>query len=266
MSEFVDKDWNEVRMERRRMERRRRKVKSLMAIYISVFSAIVVLVVVGILVGSGIFSSQEANANQGNSEVLTGTEGADGTEDKSQSQMGESYVYLPQPEWEEMLLTPNKYSRPQTALDGVNGIVVHYVGNTGSTAKQNRDYFEDLAITHETSASSHFVVGLRGEIIQCIPLNEVAYASRHRNSDTISIEVCHPTDEGWFNQDTYDAVIELVAWLVVEYDLEINDVIRHYDVTGKTCPKYYVENEDAWVRFKADVSDYIDENQEIKIR
>ena len=145
-------------------------------------------------------------------------------------------------------------------LEEVTGIVIHYVGNPGTTAQQNRDYFESLAETGETSASSHYVVGLDGEIIQCIPLNEVAYASRQRNKDTISIEVCHPTSEGWFNSETYEALIELVAWLVVEYDLEIEEVIRHYDVTGKICPKYYVENEKAWTDFLMDLENYINEN------
>ena len=37
-------------------------------------------------------------------------------------------------------------------------------------------------------------------------------------------------------------------------------VIRHYDVTGKACPKYYVENEAAWEQFKSDLVDYIETN------
>ena len=40
----------------------------------------------------------------------------------------------------------------------------------------------------------------------------------------------------------------------------MDDVIRHYDVTGKNCPKYYVEHEDAWKQFKVDVADYIEKN------
>ena len=36
-------------------------------------------------------------------------------------------------------------------------------------------------------------------------------------------------------------------------DLNENDVIRHYDVTGKICPKYFVEHEDEWEQFKKDV-------------
>lgn len=161
---------------------------------------------------------------------------------------------------DEMFLTPNEYSRPQTKLRKVKGIVVHYTGNPGSTAKGNRDYFESLKDTHTTSASSHFVVGLDGEVIQCLPLEEISYASNQRNKDTISIECCHPDENGKFTKETYDSLVQLVAWLCGEYNLKQNDIIRHYDVTGKICPKYYVENEEAWEQFKSDVFDYIEEH------
>lgn len=66
------------------------------------------------------------------------------------------------------LLTPNSWSRPQTRLKKVDGIVIHYTANPGSTAMQNRDYFENLPETQEAQASSHFVVGIEGEVVQCI--------------------------------------------------------------------------------------------------
>ena len=69
------------------------------------------------------------------------------------------------------LLTPNSWSRPQTRLKKVDGIVIHYPANPGSTAMQNRDYFENLPETQEAQASSHFVVGIEGEVVQCIPTN-----------------------------------------------------------------------------------------------
>ena len=47
-------------------------------------------------------------------------------------------------------------------------------------------------------------------------------------------------------------MIELTTWLIGRYDLGIEDVIRHYDVTGKECPKYYVDHPDAWEQMKAD--------------
>ena len=165
-----------------------------------------------------------------------------------------------QPELDVELLTINEYSRPALALEQVNGIVIHYTANPGTTAIQNRSYFENLAETHETKASSHFVIGLEGEIVQCIPCNEISYASNDRNFDTISIECCIEDETGKFNGNTYDSLVKLTTWLMGRYELSSEDVIRHYDVTGKNCPKYYVEHEDAWDEFKEDLLNYIEEN------
>lgn len=161
---------------------------------------------------------------------------------------------------EEMYLTPNKYSRPQDPLYEVKNIVVHYTGNPGTSAVSNRNYFENLKTTQTTSASSHYVVGLEGEIVQCLPLNEISYATNHRNKDTISIETSHPDATGKFNDKTYDSLVALVSNLVKEYKLDVDDVIRHYDVTEKKCPLYYVDNPDAWETFKEDVRSYMKNN------
>ena len=148
------------------------------------------------------------------------------------------------------LLPVNPYSRPGTVLEEVNGVVVHYVGNPGTTAEQNRSYFANLAQTHETSASSHFVIGIDGTIIQCVPLDEWAYCTGERNRDTISIECCHPDESGKFTAETMDSLVKLLRWLADTYDLDYEDIIRHYDVTGKVCPKYYVDHPDAWEALK----------------
>lgn len=156
------------------------------------------------------------------------------------------------------LLTPNEWSRPQIALQQIDGIVVHYTANPGSTAQQNHDYFEGLKDSQSTKASSHFIIGLDGEVIQCIPSSEWAYASNNRNSDTLSIECCHPDESGQFTDATYQSLVQLTGWLCHRFGLSSEDVIRHYDVTGKDCPKYFVEHEDAWVQFRQDVQDYAD--------
>lgn len=150
-------------------------------------------------------------------------------------------------------LKPNPYSRPQTNLKQVKSIVIHYTANPGTSAENNRNYFDGLAETHKTYASSHFVVGLEGEIIQCLPLTEQSYASNDRNDDTISIECCHPDATGKFNENTYNALVNLVAGLCMEFNLEKEDIIRHYDVSGKKCPLYFVEHEDEWEVFKENV-------------
>lgn len=162
------------------------------------------------------------------------------------------------PHWVDIqLITPNGYSRPEIELEQVNAIVIHYVGNPNTSAQANRNYFNGLAITGETSASSNFVVGLEGEVIQCVPVYEVAYCTGPRNFDTISIEVCHPDESGKFNDATMESLVKLTAWLCREFHLDADDIIRHYDVTGKLCPMYYVENEDAWEALKQAVREQI---------
>lgn len=159
------------------------------------------------------------------------------------------------PAWTENFLTVNEYSRPGTPLTEVHDIFVHYTANPNTNAVQNRSYFEQLKDTHERGASAHFIIGYEGDILQCIPLNEVAYAVKTRNEDSISIECCYQNEDGSFNQATYDSLIELLAWLVQEYDLTTDNILRHYDCGGKKCPLYYTEHEDAWEQLKRDVAD-----------
>jgi len=158
---------------------------------------------------------------------------------------------------EQDYLTVNEWSRPGDPLEEINGVVIHYVGNPNTTAQANRNYFDSLASgTEGTYASSHFIVGLEGEVVQCVPLTEIAYASNTRNGDTVGIEVCHPDETGKFSPVTYDRLVELTAWLCREFRLDPeSDVIRHYDVTGKICPKYFVEEPAAWDQFRMDVDE-----------
>lgn len=171
---------------------------------------------------------------------------------------------MAKPKITEIFITPNKYSRPQIKLEKVKKIAVHYVGNPNTSALANRNYFEGLKdqMPDKTgkyclkpdgsylmyngskvkirSVSAHFLIGLGGEIIQCIPLDEWSYCTNQANGYSISIECCHPDATGKFTAPTEKSLVELCAWLVEKYGLAVDDIIRHYDVTGKQCPLYYV--------------------------
>lgn len=153
----------------------------------------------------------------------------------------------------QVLLTPNLYSRPQTKLETVTNIIIHWVGNAGSTARANCNYFESLK-NKKIFASAHYIIGLEGEILQCIPETEIAYHAKEANSYSIGIENCHPDWEGKFNSKTYASLIKLCADLCTRYRLEPDKaLLRHYDVTQKICPKYYVNNPREWDKLKDDV-------------
>lgn len=149
----------------------------------------------------------------------------------------------------EMLIPVDGTSRRGVELEGVNNIVLHYVANPGTTAVQNRNWYANP----QSEVSSHFLVGIDGEVILCVPLSEKSSASNERNRDTISIEVCHEDETGQFSEAAYQSVVKLCAYLLERYGLHEEDIIRHYDVTGKLCPLYFVENEAAWEKLKQDV-------------
>lgn len=156
-----------------------------------------------------------------------------------------------------MLLTHN---RPYTKRSKTTAIAVHYVGNPNTTALANRNYFQNTS----ASVSANYVIGLDGEIIRCIPENEVSWCTNNANSYTISIECCHPKTDGIFNDSTYNSLVELCADICKRWNLnpENGGIIRHYDVTKKVCPMSFVkksnggtddDNNTRYKKFLADV-------------
>ena len=166
---------------------------------------------------------------------------------------------IPCPSWIDQQFIDLGGGRDGAKIDRVKDIAIHYVGNPDTTAKANRNYFN----TPGVEVSSHFIVGLEGEIVQCVPLDEKSAATNQRNIDTSSIEVCHPDETGRFNDKTYASLVKLCAWLCQQLDLDETHLIRHYDVTGKSCPLYYVVHEDAWAQLKKDVGTYLKEHETI---
>lgn len=160
-------------------------------------------------------------------------------------------------------LTVNRYSRSGKKLRELKGIVLHYVAAPWQTANQVRDYFESLKGGRtNTYASAHYVIGLDGEGVACVPVDEVAWHCGAReylpgvterlgdypNYKTIGIELCH-TATG-FTEETTNAAAELCGKLMRAYNLGIDDLWRHHDITGKNCPKFWVDDKEAWERFK----------------
>ncbi len=158
--------------------------------------------------------------------------------------------------------------------DSIRYIVIHYVGATGS-ALANVKYYGG---TPNIGASAHYYVGHaseNGAIYQSVDPKDCAwhcgstngkYYSECRNDSAIGIEMCcHKRADGtWYFDDiTIEKTIELTKWLMAEYGITPENVIRHYDVTHKTCPAPFVNDGDMWEKFKAaliPIEEYADIN------
>ena len=157
------------------------------------------------------------------------------------------------------IIPVNKYNRPGTKC-APKKICVHYTGNAGSGAAAGAAYQMNVAkgvfasMGQGVWTSSQYLVGMNGEIIRCVPDDEVAYAAANNNHGVIHIEVCHPDKSGKFNPATITALGELVCMLMDKYKISADNVVRHYDLTGKHCPMYYVD-ETRWAALKSAITE-----------
>jgi N-acetylmuramoyl-L-alanine amidase CwlA len=131
-------------------------------------------------------------------------------------------------------------------------IVIHETDNTsyGANAIANRNYFANHS---EAQASTHFVVDDKN-IIQCAELNWKCWHvgdnkgySDITNSNSIGIEICVNSD-GDFAKAKQNA-IELTKYLIAQLNIPINRVVRHYDSSGKHCPRIMLDNPQMWIDF-----------------
>lgn len=139
------------------------------------------------------------------------------------------------------------------ARNTVRFIVVHYTANKGDTAKNNADYFA----REKVGASAHFFVDEK-EIWESVPETSVAWHcgakqykhSECRNANSIGVEICMNDRAGKVRQGSIDHAAKLVRELMQRYKIPPERVLRHYDVTGKCCPRPMVDNPDLWRAFK----------------
>jgi N-acetylmuramoyl-L-alanine amidase len=173
--------------------------------------------------------------------------------------------------WREDFVKVNKFTRPGIKLSGVKKVVLHWTANPGGTASNHQRYFNGTAITSKTYASAHIFVDSK-EAVVIIPLNEMAYhandvyernsagggyrgvpaISPNANKYSIGVEMCVEKD-GTISDATVERSVQVIAELCKTYGLTEKDIVRHYDVTHKPCPKPFIDHPEKFADFKAKV-------------
>lgn len=150
-------------------------------------------------------------------------------------------------------------------------IAIHSTANDGDSDEGNASYF---AAPHDPKTSAHYFVD-DDSITQSVPDDWVAYSvggklwsdckqtgggklyGMANNANTINIEMCDSKRDGVIMAQpaTITRTIKLVRWLMDKYNIDIDHVIRHFDVNGKHCPAYLMDKQ-AWAEFKARILGY----------
>lgn len=149
----------------------------------------------------------------------------------------------------------NQYKTGRTQK--IQFIVIHFTSNNGDTAKGNASYFSRK---QERKASAHYFVDEK-EVWQSVKDNDTAYhcgatSYKHpscRNSNAIGIEMCSRIDSNgkyYIKEETVQNTVNLTKELMKKYGIPTSNILRHYDVTGKSCPEPFVRNSAQWQRFK----------------
>ena len=118
----------------------------------------------------------------------------------------------------------------------ISKIVVHYTG-TEASAHNNLLYFSRSS----AGASAHYFIDRDGTLRQSVSEGDTAWHAGDwgTNLRSVGIEVVSG------GSDFTEAQIETLAALVAEIrgrcGIGEENVIRHYDVTGKLCPAPYVD-------------------------
>ena len=126
-------------------------------------------------------------------------------------------------------------------------LVIHYTGNDGDTDENNGKYFANNVV----KTSAHYFVD-DDSITQVVPDNYIAWHcgakkykhSTCRNTNSIGIEICDDVRNGTIypSAKTIQNALDLTKHLMEKYNIPAENVIRHYDVTGKLCPFYWTDN------------------------
>ena len=171
------------------------------------------------------------------------------------------------------LIANRKNYGSKRSTSAIKYLVYHYTANDGDTDEANAKYFHNNVV----KASAHRFVDDDSVTIS-VPDNYTAYhcggglqgKNGHKfykictNTNSIGIEMCDTKRNGKYEvtPKTRSNAIALGKELVKKYGIKKENVIRHYDVTGKNCPAYFVKDEEAWIKFRNEI--FESENKEFK--
>ena len=146
----------------------------------------------------------------------------------------------------------------------IEWLVMHYTANDGDSDTSNGKYFQQPL---NPVASAHFFVD-DDSITISVPEDYVAfhcgaYHYTHpfcRNYNSIGIEMCDAKRDGrvMATAKTIANAADLAAMLCEKYNIPVDHIIRHYDVTGKLCPKYWVDDPEGIKKFREMVKERIE--------
>lgn len=182
-------------------------------------------------------------------------------------------------EKKKILANKANYGR-RREIKNIKYLVYHYTGNKKDTAENNGNYFKNNVV----KASANFFID-DTTVVESVPVEYTAYSvggskysncvytgggkcyGKATNANTINIEMCGDKN-GKASDKTQENAIALGKELVEKYNIPYENIIRHFDVTGKQCPAYFCysdSNDKSWKEFKERLKNENDNKNKSKL-
>ena len=150
-------------------------------------------------------------------------------------------------------------------LGSIRGLVIHYTGNAGDSAKNNALFFSKKYGSNERSAGAHIFIDGNGVSAKSVPFNRTAWSVGNpggayapgtynkllNNANTLSIELCDIVDHP-ITDAQRETLLDVCAYIAKKCK-NIKYVVRHFDIVQKDCPHYYVHNQKEWLRLQSEI-------------
>lgn len=177
----------------------------------------------------------------------------------------------------------SNYKKANRQSNDIKFIVIHFTANDGDSDEGNAKYFQAPG----RGASAHYFVD-DDSITESVHWKNIAWhcggsiyndvnktgGAKLRgictNSNSIGIEMCDTNRNGVYDLSTatWTRAVNLIRALMSDFSIDINHVVRHFDVTGKYCPRYFCPpygSNDSWNKFKNDIVSLNTQNQQVEL-
>ena len=150
----------------------------------------------------------------------------------------------------------NKANYGAGRKEPVRYVVLHYTGNNGDTAKNNAIYFA----RESPGVSAHYFTDEYDTVWRSVEDRDTAWhcgakSYRHphcRNANSVGVEMCSRKDgtgRFYIKERTVANAVRITVYLMKKHNIPPENILRHFDVTGKICPEPFVSDVALWEAF-----------------
>lgn len=139
-------------------------------------------------------------------------------------------------------LSRSDNTRRMEKIDKIEYIVITSSKYYGFSALKNRNVIEKIKYKQDKELSCHYIIDVKGNILNIIPEKESAICTHNVDIDSKSISVMLTiNDDGEYSKEELKSLKKLVHRLIKKYEINKENVLREYDINYSRRPNIFTD-------------------------